>query len=63
MERELGIKRFRKKVEEMGIGFINTLNMTGKGIVTRADEAHVKKHLIMADFFSDIIIKELNVGK
>lgn len=61
MERNLGIERFRKRVEDMGIDFINSQEMEKPGITTKADESEVTKHFNMANFFSDIIIKKLNV--
>jgi hypothetical protein len=59
MEQELGLNRFRNKVESMGINFINTLEMKELGITTKAEETEVPKHQRMADFFSDKIIEKL----
>lgn len=60
MERELGMKRFRKRVEAMGIEFVNTLEMKDSGIQTKADEGESKKHVELANFFADEIIRRLD---
>jgi hypothetical protein len=61
MDRELGLRRFRNKIQAMGIGFINTLEMKEPGIMTKAEETEIPKHQRMADFFSDKIIERLGV--
>ena len=46
----------RKKIEAMGINFIDTLNM--KYVISRkAEEMDVNKHYSTANFFSEIILK------
>jgi len=59
MEQELGVKRFRKQVEDLGIGFINMLEMKESGIATKQDEIENGKHYQQANFFSDKIIERL----
>jgi len=61
MDHELGVKRFRKQVEDMGIELINTADMKHVGINTRNDELEVAKHFVMADYFSDLIIRRTAV--
>jgi hypothetical protein len=60
--RDIGMKfghgknRFKKKIEAMGINFIDTLNM--KYVISRkAEEMDVNKHYSTANFFSEIILK------
>ncbi len=59
MDSGLGVRRFRKQVEDMGIEFINTLGMKGVPITTKADEVEVAKHLALAEHLSDVIIRRL----
>jgi hypothetical protein len=60
MERGLGARRFRKRMEDMGIGFIDMHEAATSGINTRADEREAAKHAEWASFFSDVIIKRLD---
>jgi lysophospholipase L1-like esterase len=59
MEQALGVRRFRKQVEDLGIDFINMLDMKEDGISTRQEEMETSKHFATANFFSDLIIKRL----
>lgn len=62
MEQALGVTRFRKQVEDLGIDFINMLDMKEEGISTRQEEMETSKHFATANFFSDLIIKRLAGG-
>lgn len=60
MDRKLGFKRFRKRVEGMGISIINTLEMPP---LTRSGEASSSKHAAFGNFFADVIIDRLSNEK
>ena len=62
MERELGMRRFRKRVEEMGIDFVSMVELKRSGIKSKADESEAAKHLEWANFFSDEIIRRLDAS-
>jgi hypothetical protein len=63
MDRELGVARFRKQVEDLGIEFMDTRNLAEAGIGTRKAEAQPDKHLELAQYLSDRILERRGAGK
>ena len=60
MDHAFGVKRFRERVEALGIGFVNLQDMPHAGVTTREQERSVASHLELANYLSDLIIARLS---